>query len=197
MRTLLAMLTAAALSSTAVVPSVYLKVVHSGSKSESRPNEDFRIFGSPGSFSKKTEREESFTVTVQNMSPIAFDYTVEWMFFAAPVAGGKAEAIHADQKKVSLGRGAAETFQIRTPKIESTHTHLAYVRSNDIFQGKKFAGYVVRVKIDDKILAVEASDATLKRQFQDPKAEWGVTTQEGNPPAAEPAPKKGKKKATP
>jgi len=83
--------------------AVYLKVMPVESKVQSRPNEEHRIIGSSGSFSKIIEREEVFNVTIKNMAPIAFDYTVEWMFLATPIKGSsKVEPFHADEKKVPL-----------------------------------------------------------------------------------------------
>ncbi|MCX7887699.1 MAG: hypothetical protein N3B01_10680 [Verrucomicrobiae bacterium] len=174
--------------------AVHLKVTLLESKTQSRPNEERKFLGLPGSYSKVFEREDVLSVTVRNMAPITFDYTVEWMFFAAPVSGGKPEPFHAEEKKISLAKGEATTFEIRSPKVSYTHTHLSLPLRTDqnIFEGKKYAGYVVRVRIDDKVLAVESSDQSWKREFQNPKAKWGVSKDaaEDQPPVP-----KGKKKA--
>ncbi len=159
------------LTASAFGQAVYLKVAPIESKHSD--NYSYRSSYS-GSFDKKVEREEAFNVTVKNMATTAFEYTVEWMFFANPACGGgKIEPFHAEEKKLSLEKNAGTTFEVRSPKLASTHSYSSYGTGNT-FTGSKFAGYVVRVKIDDKILAVESIDMTLKRKYQDPKAKWGV-----------------------
>lgn len=155
--------------------SVYLKVVPLESIRESKPNEQLKVFSSTGgAFSKKIECEEAFNVTVRNMLPIGDEYTVEWMFMASPAGGGKVKSFHAGEKKVALEKNGSTTFEINSPKLESTHTRFGLGSQQDTFTGLKFAGYVVRVRIDEKILAVESTDALLKRKYTDPKAKWGV-----------------------
>ncbi len=176
MKTALVIITLMGLAASVFGQSVYLKVTPVESKVKTSPNEQHKIYGSAGSFSRKIEREEVFNIMVKNMAPAAHEYTVEWMFMASPAGGGsKVEPFHAEEKKVSLDKNAGTTFEVRSPKLESTHTHLSFHSGPDTFTGSKFAGYVVRVKLGDRILAVEASDVFLKRKFQDPKAKWGVT----------------------
>lgn len=163
--------------------AVYLKVVPVETRSETKKYEKNIVmgYGSGGSFRKTSEREEVFNITVRNMAPAAYEYTVEWMFFAAPASGGKAVPFHAEEKKLSLDKNGVQTFEVCSPKLEVTQTHYSFIGGGTRYEGMKFAGYVVRVKHGDKILAVESADAMLKRQFQDPKAKWGV------PEPAEPA----------
>jgi len=175
MRRTLVVITLVGFAASAFGQSVYLKVTPMESRMERKDNDQHKIIGSSGSFSKKVEREEVFNVTVKNMAPAAYEYTVEWMFMASPAGGGsKVEPIHAEEKKVPLDKNASTTFEVRSPKLESTHTHYSFVGGQDAFTGLKFAGYVVRARLDDKILAVEATDVVTKRKFQDPKAKWGV-----------------------
>jgi len=176
MKTALVIITLMGLAANLFGQSVYLKVTPVESKVKSSPNDQYKIYGSSGSFSKKIEREEVFNVTVKNMAPTTYEYTVEWMFMATAAGGGsKVDPFHAEEKKISLDKNANTTFEVASPKLESTHTHLSFQSGRDTFTGLKFAGYVVRVKLGDRILAVEASDVFLKRKFQDPKAKWGVT----------------------
>jgi len=174
--------------------AVHLTVTPLPSKIETTANEEARFIGPPGSFSKKTEREEALRITLRNTAPIAFTYTVEWMFFGAPIKGGPSQPFHAGEKQIALEKNASETFEVRSSKLQSTHLHRNIRRGSDvdIYGGSKYAGYVVRAKIDDKVLAVEAPDAATKRQYQDPKAKWGATA-EAAPAPRPPGP--GKKKA--
>lgn len=151
--------------------SVYLKVTPVESKRTDKNTYQSRY---SGSFDKNVQREEAFTITLRNMAPAAFTYTVEWMFLASPAGGGgKIDPFYTEEKKVSLEKGAGTTIDVVSPKLESSHSFYAY-GGGHTFTGQKFAGYVVRVKIDEKILAVEATDALLKRKYQDPKTKWGV-----------------------
>jgi len=168
--------------------AVYLKVTPTETKRTDKYTYQSRY---SGSFEKNVEREEAFTITLRNMAPGSYEYTVEWMFLAAPAAGGgKIEPFYAEEKKVSLEKNAGTTLEIVSPKLESTHSFYSYGGSHT-FTGRKFAGYVVRVRLDDKILAVEATDALLKRKYQDPKAKWGVeepVVERKTTPATRPSP---------
>jgi len=169
MKRTLVVITLVGLAASAFGQAVYLKVA----PMESRTADKYTNRSS-GSFKKNVEREEVFNVTVKNMAPAAYEYTVEWMFMASPASGGsKVEPFHAEEKKVSLDKNASTTFEVRSPKLESTHS-FSSIHGESTLTGLKFAGYVVRVRLDDKILAVESTDVVVKRKFQDPKAKWGV-----------------------
>lgn len=155
------------LAASAFGQAAYLKVAAAESRSTR----------SGSYYSTNVEREEIYNVTVKNMTPTAYEYTVEWMFLVRPAGGGgKAMPFHVDEKKITLEKNASTTIEVRSPTLTSTESkdyYYSYYGGNTI-TGLKFAGYIVRVKANDKILAVEASDITLKRQYEDPKAKWGM-----------------------
>jgi hypothetical protein len=140
-------------------------------KEETKKGEPARRLGLA---TKTIEREEVFNITVKNTAPVAYEYTLEWVFMASPVSGGKSEPFHAAEKKISLDKNAGMSFEIRSPKLKSSQ-NFSLGGSRSELTGSKFAGYVVRVRFNDRILAVESTDVLLKRKYQDPKAKWEVT----------------------
>jgi len=165
-----AAIVAAGIAASAHGQAVYLKVV----PMESKRSDNYSYRGVySGSFDKNVAREEAFNITVRNMTSESYDYVVEWMFLSSPArGGGTATPFNVDEKKLTLDKGASTTVEVHSPKLASTHNFDSYGGST--FTGSKFAGYVVRVKYNDRILAVEASDVQLKRKYQDPKVKWGI-----------------------
>jgi hypothetical protein len=153
------------LAASAFGQAAYLKVVATENRSSR----------SGGYYSTNVEREEVYNVTVKNMAPAAYEYTIEWMFLVKPAGGGKVVPFRAEEKKLTLEKNASTTIEVRSPILTSTESSsYYYYYYGNTYAGSKFAGYVVRVKANDKILAVEANDTTLKRKYQDPKVEWGM-----------------------
>jgi hypothetical protein len=153
------------LAGSAFGQAVYLKVA--AAENRSSRSGDY--------FTTNVEREEAYSVTVKNMVPAAYEYTVEWMFLIKPTGGGKVVPFQAEEKKITLEKNASTTIEVRSPTLTSTETGTYYsYYYGTTYTGSKFAGFVVRVRVNDKILAVEATDTILKRQYQDPKVKWGM-----------------------
>jgi hypothetical protein len=121
------------------------------------------------------EREEVLNITVKNMAPAAYEYTVEWMFMGVldGARGNPILPVYAAEKKVPLDKNANTVFEVRSPKLKSPHEFHGD-DGKKILIGLKSVSYVVRVRLDEKILAVESPNLTLKQKFQDLKAKWGV-----------------------
>jgi hypothetical protein len=167
-----AAIAAVVIATSACAQAVYIKVV----PMESKRADQYAYRGTySGAFDKNVEREEVFNVTIKNMAPESFEYTIEWMFLSSPAGGGgKITPFHIEDKKITLDKGAGTTFELRSPKLASTHSYDTY-GSGHRFTGSKFAGYVLRVKYNDKVVGVDASDIQLKRKYEDPRAKWVVS----------------------
>jgi hypothetical protein len=168
--------------------TVFMKVTPLGSKqSEKTTTEDT---GKGGNFKRTihTYRMESIEIMLRNTSATSVDYVVEWMFLSSPAkGGGDPQPCAADEKTVTLAPNINSTFQVSSPKLEATqkYQHSFESHKNEAgkreqrektrylgMDGEKPAGFVVRVKAGGKILAVDASDSTLERRYQNPTAPW-------------------------
>lgn len=185
---------------------VFLKVSPEGSKQDDKTTIEN---GAGKSFTRKNHlfRQETIEISIRNTYNDSFDYVVEWLFLASPAkGGGDPEPYHAEEKTITLAKDGNETFQVTSPKMESIQKYYHTFESHKNatggreerektrylgMEGVKPAGYVVRVRANRKVIAIEASDAQLKRRYQNPAAPW-------NPPAKpEPVPEKAPPKKKP
>jgi hypothetical protein len=175
------MLLLAGMVSVAPGQSVFLKVKAAGSKQEEKTT----IQGTGGSAYTRTVhifRQETIEISVRNTSLVAGDYLIEWLFLSTRAKGGDAEPCHANEIPVCLGANTSVTFQATSPKLEATQNYQHSPGGGLLFGGEKVrflgtdgvkpAGFVVRVKAGGRIIAVEASDAQLKRRYQSLSAPW-------------------------
>ncbi len=179
--------------------TVLLKVASMGSKqndkttTEDTGNAGFRQ-------TTHTYRQETIEITLRNTFTGSVDYVVEWMFLSCHAKGGNPEPCSADGKTVTLAANAGSTFQVSSPKLEATQSYQHSFESHKNatggrdqrettrylgMDGVKTAGFVVRVKVDGKIIAVAASDVSLERRYQNPTAPW--TPSEKSSPKKKPS----------
>jgi hypothetical protein len=201
--TLIALLAGAAWAASG--QTVFLKATPQGSKqSEKTTTENTGA----GGFKRivHTCRQEAIEIMLRNTSPNSVDFVVEWMFLSSPVkGGGDPQPCAADEKTLTLAANAGSAFQVNSPKLETTQTYQHTFEHGKGATGKreqrektrplgadgnKPAGYVIRVKAAGKIIAVDASDATLERRYQNPAAPWSPPEKAKDEEPEKPAPRK-------
>jgi hypothetical protein len=152
-----------------------------------------------------TYREEKVAITVRNTSMAPLECVVECLFLTTPAKGGDPKPSFAEEKIVSLAQNATSSFQVDSPKVEATQKYERIMETYRLpnggreqvertrnlgIEGNKPAGYVVRVKANGKIIAVDASDSPLKRIYQNPNAPWTPTQKPKEDVTEKPAPKR-------
>ncbi len=208
MRTWIATLLIAVCAWAAHAQTVFLKVTFEGSNQDDKTSIEQ---GGGKAFTEKKHvfRQETIEITVRNTHTEPCEYLIEWLFLASPAkGGGEPEPYHADEKTVTLPPNGTETFQVTSPKMESIQSYYhTFERQRKTgggyeekektrylgMEGVKPAGYVVRVKAKQKLVAVEASDAQLKRRYTSPTAPWNPPPKKTEPaqlPAKAPGDKK-------
>lgn len=185
--------------------TVFLKVASSGNKQTQKTTTE------GNHRTVHTFRQETVEIAVRNTFTAPLECVVEWMFLAAPAKGGAGEPFEADTKTVSLAVNGTSTIPVTSPQLEARQNYSVtmetYVtpgggRSKQEkttyldTEGVRPAGYVVRVKVNGKIIAVDASDSQLKGKYLNPAAPWATASKpaesETNESRKPPAKKKTK-----
>ena len=148
----------------ATAQTVYLRVetISQGKKTTSSSNNGY------GSYNRSHAQSSNLKVTVRNMYTAPYDYAVEWKFYAKILQTGNTRVYDSGTNSVSLKIGETKTIELESAEVSSRTTGYAdeYSASRQTV-GDKQAGYVVLVKADNRIIAVEASDTDLKHSYQD------------------------------
>ena len=151
--------------------SVYLRVQpvasSTGLKKHGQPAD--------GEEARSFARTATLKVTVTNMQPKPGEFAVEWQFLAKGVADKNTRVYDAGTKTVPLKGAESTSFDVQSKPLQATDTR-SYEYDDDgnltptgarQQTGDKPVGYVVLVKANDILIAVEASDEELKKSYQD------------------------------
>jgi hypothetical protein len=114
---------------------------------------------------KTIHRSKNIQIMLRNMDTKPCSLVVSWQFLAKSVEDGSAKAYDKGSKKVPLKAGQSTVFKVDSKEVQDVRTH--YADGSYSHTGDKTTGYLVLVKAGKKIVAVDASDALLKKQYQD------------------------------
>lgn len=143
--------------------SVYLRVetIAEGRKTTGSSNTGY------GSYHRSHSSGVELKVTLRNMHTQAHTYTVEWNFYAKNQQSRKTRVHDSGTNSIPLKVGETSTFELKSAELTSeTHGYASEYSSSGYTSGEKHDGYLILVKDGDRIIAVEASDATVKRSYQ-------------------------------
>jgi hypothetical protein len=152
------------LTSLATAQSVYLRVdtLASGNKTTARSTSGY------GSYEESQASGINIKVTLRNMYPQPYTYTLEWRFFAKDLQTRKNRVHDSGTNSVPLKVGETKTFELESaPLSSSVSGYSSWYYSSRYASGEKQAGYLVLVKDGNRILAVDSDDAGLKRSYMD------------------------------
>jgi hypothetical protein len=133
---------------------------------------------------------EILSINVRNMATNAEQVVVEWYFFAQAAKGkDKPHLAGVGAQRLALELGNGTNLLVSSPKLEQVEDVMvltmpafsangrdypARKEINKSVTGLKNAGYVVRVLLDGKPIAVQASAPQLKDQCPKPTSGTGV-----------------------
>ena len=119
-----------------------------------------------GSYDKTVNRSQNIKITLRNMDTKLGSYTVTWQFLARDVNNpGNMRVYDEGTKALSLKTGEFTSWEADSTAVQAEdewHVH-AIDRSQS---GDTLNGYLVLVRADNQLIAVDASDTVLKKGYQ-------------------------------
>ena len=114
---------------------------------------------------KTIHRAKNIQIMLRNMDDKPCNFVVNWQFLAKSVEDGSTRVYDKGNKKISLKAGQSTEFKVASKEVQDVKTH--YADGSYSHTGDKTTGYLVLVRSGKKLVAVDASDALLKRKYQD------------------------------
>jgi uncharacterized protein DUF4339 len=120
------------------------------------------VYGSSTTYTKA----QKINIHVRNLKHEPDEVEVEWFFFGKPATGNKRFMYDKGIKKLAIKAGGWEDTQVTSKELESKVYN--YDTTNQYKRGQKAEGWIVRVKAGEKIIALQASSATLEDLAKNP-----------------------------
>lgn len=116
----------------------------------------------------RNTRWENIKITVWNMDRGEQNYVIEWLFFARDTRSKSTRVYDQGTKSVALAAGEQTSLAVASQPIVENVSRTSSLRgARRSTSGETPGGYVVLAKANARLLAVEGSDADLKRPYQD------------------------------
>ena len=112
-------------------------------------------------YTRDVTHSETISMSVRNLGRVPVKATMVVTCLERPTAGGKVVPYDSKSFDLDLGPGLSDekTYQSKTVSETDTKRKVGSTTS-----GSKIAGWVVTVKVDDKVVAIDASNPEFKQR---------------------------------